>query len=430
MSETVIKIIQLMSDFVFLYPLLMSFVWMIGGLIFHWRLERGRTTPPPLNDFPLFSIVLPCHNEERHLEETIDHLLAVDYPCFEIILVDDGSKDNTSGLLRDFTEKHEKVRAVYMRENRGKGAALNMGTLVARGDLILTLDADALLDRNALRWLAWHFEEYPRVGAITGNPRVLNRTTLLSKIQTGEYATIIGLIKRAQRILGKVLTVSGVVAAFRKQALVSVRFWDTDMQTEDIDITWKLETHFWDIRFEPRALCWVRVPETILGLWRQRLRWAQGGLEVLFKYRSIWLDWKQRRLWPIYIEYLLSITWAYSFWILVVLVSFQLLLRPLIPVELSPPVPPLWTGAVLAFTCLVQFVVSLYVDRRYEENFARHLFWVIWYPFVYWLINAITIAVALPKCIIEGKKGFATWESPDRGLDDIFSKPEDETWRT
>ena len=421
MSATIIYIIQRISDFVFLYPLLMSFVWMTGGLIFYWRLERKVTEPPSIDSSQIFSIVLPCHNEERHLEETVAHLLDLDYPDYEIVLVDDGSSDNTAGIIRDLTDNHPKVRAVYMKENRGKGAALNMGSIVAKGDLILTMDADALLDRNALRWLAWHFQEYPRVGAITGNPRVLNRTTLLSKIQTGEYATIIGLIKRAQRILGKVLTVSGVIAAFRRQALISVRFWDNDMLTDDIDITWKLETHFWDIRFEPRATCWVRVPETIRGLWKQRLRWAQGGLEVLLKYRSIWLDWRQRRLWPIYIEYLLSLFWAYSFWLLIVLAAFQVLFRPLVPIELAPPIPPLWTGAVLALTCLVQFIVSLYVDYRYEKKFVRYLFWVIWYPFIYWIINALTIAVALPKCLLEGRRGPATWESPDRGIEDVIN---------
>ncbi|MFQ5328643.1 MAG: poly-beta-1,6-N-acetyl-D-glucosamine synthase [Thermodesulfobacteriota bacterium] len=417
MSEITVYVVQRISDFIFLYPLLMSIVWMIGGIIFYWRLERKVTEPPSIDSCQPFSIVLPCHNEGQYLEESVSHLLELDYSDYEIILVDDGSSDNTAGIIRSLAERHQKVRAVYMKENMGKGAALNMGSIVAMGEFILTMDADALLDHNALKWLAWHFEEYPRVGAITGNPRVLNRTTLLSKIQTGEYATIIGLIKRSQRILGKVLTVSGVIAAFRKQALISVRFWDNDMLTDDIDITWKLETDFWDIRFEPRATCWVRVPETLRGLWKQRLRWAQGGLEVLLKYRSVWLDWRQRRLWPIYIEYLLSLFWAYSFWLLIFLVLIQILFRPIVPIELAPPIPPLWTGAVLAFTCLVQFAVSLCVDHRYEKNIVKYLFWVIWYPFVYWIINALTIFVALPKCILEGRSGPARWESPDRGID-------------
>jgi biofilm PGA synthesis N-glycosyltransferase PgaC len=422
MKTLVFTLFRFINDFVYLYPLLMSFVWMIGGLIFYRRLERKITTPPVLDEYPLFSIVIPCHNEERQIIDTIEQLLKLDYPAYEIIAVDDGSTDKTASILKDLCNKHEKVRAVYLKENQGKGAALNTGCMVARGDLILTIDADTLLDPEALKWMAWHFHKFPRVGAITGNPRVLNRTTLLAKIQTGEYATIIGLIKRAQRLLGKVLTVSGVIAAFRKQAIASVGFWDTDMLTEDIDITWKLEKQFWDVRYEPKAICWVLVPETIKGLWRQRLRWAQGGIEVLRKHKDIWHDWRQRRLWPVYIEYVFSTFWAYAFWILIIMWALQKMFNIFLPIRFIPPIPPLWTGSILALTCLLQFAVSLYIDHTYDRKLFKYLFWVIWYPFIYWIINAITITVAVPKALLKKKGTRAVWKSPDRGIDNIFIK--------
>lgn len=103
-------------------------------------------------------------------------------------------------LLHDLCKKHACVRSIYMDENSGKAAALNAACMIANGDYILTIDADAQLDPDALIWMAWHFNTSPRVGAVTGNPRVQNRTTLLAKIQIGEFATIVGLIKRAQRV--------------------------------------------------------------------------------------------------------------------------------------------------------------------------------------------------------------------------------------
>ena len=415
-----VNLLQFINDFVYLYPLFMSFVWMIGALIFYHRIERKVKLPPIIKEYPFFSILIPCHNEEKQIKETVTKLMELDYPNYEIILIDDGSTDRTASILHELSEKHERVRAVYLRENQGKGAALNVGCLVAKGDLILTIDADALLDPKALKWMAWHFDRFPRVGAITGNPRVLNRTTLLGKIQTGEYASIIGLIKRTQRILGKVLTVSGVIAAFRKQALLSVGLWDKDMVTEDIDITWKLEKYFWDVRFEPRVICWVMVPETLKGLWRQRLRWAQGGIEVLNKHLNIWQEWKQRRLWPVYVEYVFSTFWAYSFWLLIAMWLGQEIFSLRLPVRLLPPIPPRWTGSILALTCVVQFSVSMYVDNSYEKKFLRYLFWVIWYPFVYWMINALTIVVAVPKALFRKKGAKAVWKSPDRGFDKLM----------
>ncbi len=414
--------LEFINDFVYLYPLFMSFVWMIGALIFHYRIEKKLKLPPSMKEYPFFSILIPCHNEEKQVKETVAKLLELDYPAYEIILIDDGSTDGTASILHELTRIHEQVRAVYLKENQGKGAALNVGCLVAKGELILTIDADAFLDSGALKWLAWHFERFPRVGAITGNPRVLNRTTLLGKVQTGEYSSIIGLIKRTQRILGKVLTVSGVIAAFRKQALLSAGLWDKDMVTEDIDITWKLEKHFWDVRFEPRAVCWVLVPETLKGLWRQRLRWAQGGIEVLKKHVDIWQSWKQRRLWPVYVEYVFTTFWAYSFWILIAMWFGQEIFHLAYPLRLEPPIPPQWTGSILALTCVIQFSVSLYVDNAYDKKFLKYLFWVIWYPFIYWMISALAIVVAVPKALLKKRGAKAVWKSPDRGFDKLIMR--------
>ncbi len=410
-------LLSIISGFVFLYPLLMSFVWMVGGLIFFLRRERQKE-PPPLKNLPFFSIILPCYNEEYCIEHTIHCLMNIDYPNFEVIVVNDGSTDNTRWILEYLIDIYPRLRVVNFVQNQGKATALNYGILVSRGEYLLCLDADGLLDRQALRWLAWHFVNFPRVGAVTGNPRVINRSSLLSKIQIGEFATIIGLIKRTQRLLGKVLTVSGVMAAFRKKALLSVGLFDPTMATEDIDITWKLQKNFWDIRYEPRALSWIYVPETLKGLWRQRVRWAQGGVEVVLKHWDIWKDWRQRRLWPIYIEYLTDIFWAYGLFILAIL-SLLEFLGVIKGIPFFPaPIPPRWTGAILGATCVLQFFLSLILERRYEKYFFRYYFWVLGYPFCYWFLSAVTMVYAVPKVLFKRRKR-ARWKSPDRGLGEL-----------
>ncbi len=407
-----------LNDFVYLYPLMMTLIWIVGGIIFYLRRERNRDVPPELEDYPFFSILVPCHNEETMVETTLRRLQKLNYPDYEVIAIDDGSTDGTMEVLHRLSEEMGKLRVIHLNENHGKAVALNVGCLAARGELIFSIDADTLLSKDALTWTAWHFVNFPRVGAVTGNPRVLNRSSLLARIQVGEYATIIGLIKRTQRLLGKILTVSGVVAAFRKQALFSVGFWDNDMVTEDIDITWKLEKKFWDIRFEPKALCWVLVPETLRGLWIQRVRWAQGGVEVLRKHCGVLLSWKQRRIWPVYFEYGLSVLWAYIFLFLILVWALQNFGLFGFWMKVPPPIPPRWTGAILAMVCLSQFLVSLVIERQYEKSILRYYFWIIWYPFCYWLISILTLTYAFPKAILKPSGKRAVWKSPDRGLQD------------
>ena len=422
-----ISLFESINYFVLLYPIYMSLVWIVGGLIFYVRREGGQQKLPELEHYPLFSIIIPAYNEEDHIQRVISYLSTVNYPKYEVIVVNDGSTDKTEKILNDLVTRYPQcLRVVHLVSNMGKATALNTGILVSRGEFILTIDADAFLHPDALRWIAWHFVKFPRVGAVTGNPRVANRTTLLAKIQVCEYASIIGLIKRTQRLLGKMLTVSGVIAAFRKTALYDVGLLATDMVTEDIDLTWKLEKRFWDIRFESRALCWVLVPETVRGLWRQRQRWAQGGVEVLKKHSNIWLDWRQRRLWPIYVEYLVSAVWAYNFLMLMILWGVIILIQGTIgkymditlTIPLNPAIPK-WGGSILALTCLIQFFVSAFIDHKYEKSVLKYYFWVIWYPFFYWSISALALAVATPKALIKRSGTRAVWRSPDRGFKDM-----------
>jgi biofilm PGA synthesis N-glycosyltransferase PgaC len=212
-----------------------------------------------------------------------------------------------------------------------------------------------------------------------------------------------------------VFTVSGVVAAFRKAALQRNRYWNTDMVTEDIDLTWLVQADHWDVRYEPNALCWIWMPETLRGLWKQRLRWAQGGVEVLRRYAGRVLSWRRRRMWGLLIEYSLSVLWAYTM-AFIFLLFFLGLFLPLPPALTVNTVLPQWNGVILGFTCLVQFAVSMMMDSRYEKGHWREYFWVIWYPLVFWLINMLTTVVAVPKALLKRRGERAVWVSPDRGL--------------
>lgn len=412
------QILILLLDFAFFYPLVMSLTWMSGSLLYFLHWERNappREKPPVLPEYPLVSLIVPCHNEGPQVRETILQLTAQRYPAFEIIAVNDGSSDDTGALLDELQQEVPQLRVIHFSSNQGKAMGLRMATLAARGDYLVCIDGDALLDEYATHWLISQMLSGARVGAVTGNPRIRNRATLLGKLQVGEFSSIIGLIKRAQRVYGRVFTVSGVIVCFRKSALHDVGYWSTDIVTEDIDISWRLQMKLWDIRYEPNALCWILTPETLRGLWRQRLRWAQGGAEVILRYTHGMFRWRLRRKWLVVAEYLLSMMWAYVMLGVVVLWLLGLFL-PLPPGLHVTTLLPQWNGVVLGAVCLLQFLVSLVIDRRYETRIGRNYYWMIWYPLVYWLLNTLTTVVALPKALLKRKGTAAVWVSPDRGV--------------
>jgi poly-beta-1,6-N-acetyl-D-glucosamine synthase len=408
-----------LQQFIFLYPLFMSYLWTVGAIYFYFHWEKRSPMPdtaPALKSTPFVSIIVPCFNEEANVQETMDSLLVQNYPDFEIIAVNDGSSDGTGIILDELSAAHPRMRIIHFAQNQGKGLALCMGALASRGEFIVCIDGDSLLHPNATAYLVQPLIDNPRAGAVTGNPRIRTRSSLLGRIQVGEFSSIVGMIKRAQRIYGRIFTVSGVVTAFRKQALHRVGYWSLNMVTEDIDISWKLQRDHWSILYAPNALCWILMPETMRGLWRQRLRWAQGGAEVSLKnIRSLW-RWRLRRMWPLLVEYFVSVSWAFAFLLSVLLWAIGLFVPMPEGLYVRSIFPPAFTGLVLGTTCLLQFAASIIIESRYEPQLWRQIAWTIWYPTVYWAIVVATSIVGFPKALAKRRSKRAAWVSPDRGV--------------
>ena len=406
--NVLLKTIEL---FVFWYPAIMSVVWIAGGNIFYMCIERGN--PLPLYKTPMVSILVPCFNEADTVENTVKRLSEMKYPNYEIIVINDGSSDNTSESVTGLVDKYPNLRFIDLKENCGKANALYLGLIAAKGEILLGVDSDSYVMPDALNYMVPHFTNRfngERVGAVTGNPRVRNRSSLLAKIQLCEYSSIISLIKRTQRIWGKVMTVSGVVVAFRKRALIDAELWDRDMITEDIGVTWKLEKKFWDVRYEPRALCMMLVPETVRGLAKQRGRWTSGGMEILRRHNNIFTSWKERRLVPVYMEQLMSILWSICWLLMLIIIVYNLIVN-----RNYIQMPYIWKSLFLSSVCLIQFGVAMLLDRKYDPHLLKHSVVAIWYPFFYWYINALLVIKSLPTLFKNNRK-LAVWSSPDRGI--------------
>ena len=390
-----------------LYPAALALLWCGLALVWSWRCEwreRWLSVAPEGESGPPVSVLIPCFNEGPRLQETLRAALALRWSEWEVIAINDGSSDHTAAVLEAMAVDQPRLRVVHLASNQGKAVALRTGALLARHALLLCIDADALLDPHALGWIVRHFARDPGLAAVAGNPRIRNRSTLLGRLQVGEFSMIVGLLKRAQSQLGLLFCVPGVIGCFRRAALQSVDDWDPRRLTEDIDLTWRLQRAGWRVIYEPHALVWILMPETLTGLWRQRLRWARGGLEVLGANLDLLQTPRQWRLLPLLLEPLASLVWVHL-----------LVLLPLLQFTWHRGFSFGLAGDLL-LVCAVQFAVSFWLDRPYDEGLPRIGFWMIWYPMAYWLLSAAVSLQALWQ--VNERRGArrARWVSPDRGL--------------
>ena len=375
------------------YPIFTSAIWVATSIAFFFRRERRRRWILVRPGYrPKVTVLLSAYNEEDHIEATIEGVLAIDYPDYEVVVVNDGSTDSTVEKIKPYADRGD-LRLIHKTMNEGKAMALNDAIPHTQGEIILIIDADAVPDRHILKKMVPHFQS-SRVGAVTGNPRVANRSSLLSKLQAIEFTSIVSLQRRGSRIWGKMLTMSGVVGAFDRNVLLDAGLFAPEMATEDIDLTWKIQLKFYEIRYEPQAIVWMRVPTSMGGLWRQRKRWALGLSQVVRRHASSVSAWRARRLWPVLAECLLSILWAYAFVGLTILWAVSYVAG--YPPVGASPIPNYW-GMLIGTMCLIQLLVGVILDWRYDRNLPWYYLFAVFYPLVYWIFMAIVTVVATPS---------------------------------
>lgn len=238
---------------------------------------------------PAVTILVPAYNEAEVIQASIRSLLHLDYPYYEILVIDDGSTDATYLRARELEGqyRHCSVR-VLTKGNGGKAHALNAGVQAASTDFILCMDGDSKLSRNALRMGMQPFVD-PDVGAVAGNVKVVNRGSLLTRLQALEYIQGLNMARQAQAFFRSVAIVPGPLGLFRRSALVEVGGYEMDTFAEDADLTLRILERGWKIHYEPRAVAHTEAPEKVLDLVKQRYRWTRGVLQAVRKRRrGLW----------------------------------------------------------------------------------------------------------------------------------------------
>ncbi len=323
---------------VIIFGLIQTFVYLLQLVIAAYALSRR---PPVARSSllwhrygdiaPPISLIVPAYNEQMNIVESVHSMLALEYPAYEVIVVNDGSKDETLQRLidafelvsfrRSFEEtiKHEPIKGIYAsprsdrlfvvdKSNGGKADAQNAGINVCRAPIFCVIDGDSILEPDALLRAVQPFIEDPeRVIAVGGTIRIANNSTIeggrvktvrlptrvLPLFQVAEYLRAFLMARLAWSHVNTLMLVSGAFGVFRRREAVAVGGFTKGSMGEDLDFVIKLHRHMLDkkkeyrIEFIPEPVCWTEAPETLAVLARQRSRWQRGALEVFFRYRSM-----------------------------------------------------------------------------------------------------------------------------------------------
>ena len=247
-----------------------------------WRhARRRRRNPRPAYETAV-SVIVPAFNEAANIVATVRSLLASEHADLEIIVVDDGSTDDTATLVEALD--HANVR-VLRRTNGGKAAALRTGVAAARNDVLVLIDGDTIVEPDTIGMLIRAFAD-PAVGAVAGNAKVANRRGVIGRWQHLEYVVAFNLDRRVFEMADCMTTVPGALGGFRRSALEAAGGVRSDTLAEDTDLTMAIVRAGWRVVYEDQACAWTEAPGTWTGLWRQRYRWCYGTMQAMWKHRA------------------------------------------------------------------------------------------------------------------------------------------------
>lgn len=236
---------------------------------------------------PMVSILIPCYNESLTLLNCVNSIIKQNYKNFEILIIDDGSTDNTLDVAKNINNKKVKV---FTKKNGGKASALNYGIKNAKGELIISLDADSIFIKNTLQEITKPFVNKNTV-ACCGNIKISNPNNILTNLQSLEYISGLNIQRRTFAYLNCMQVISGAIGCFRKDKLLEINGYSTDTIVEDMDITIAI-SKLGNVDYIGDAIAYTEAPENIKDFCKQRYRWVYGSFEVLFKYKDMLFNTK------------------------------------------------------------------------------------------------------------------------------------------
>ena len=340
---------------------------------------------------PLVTVMIPAHDEETVISNTVENILSMDYPNFEIIVIDDRSSDNTASVIKDLEAKHAQVRALIREKDAfpGKSAVLNDALKIAHGEAILVFDADATVEPDFLNKLIPHLEPAD-VGAVQARKIIRNKdVNFLTRCQNNEYTFDTYLQVSRDAIKGAV-ELRGNGELIKRQALEDIDGWNNYTITDDLDMSTRLHIKGWDVRFCPDACVYEEGIVYVFPLFRQRRRWLEGTIRRYLEYfgaamKSKKMSLRARLDMAVYITQFIMPLW---FMMEVVFRIIKLLTDKIDPYSLHNV---LWSSLIVSAVVGLGFFSAIrYSLRKYDfvprmSSFRQALettvyFLIIWFP--------------------------------------------------
>lgn len=269
-----------------------------------WRYERVLKRRVA-NYRPKVSVMIPAWNEEVGLLDTVRSLIESTYKNTELVVVNDGSTDNSDQMMRDFVKEYELkkeearksntpiIDVVYhYKQNGGKGSALNKAIELATGDILLSIDADCMVDKNAVANFVKYFAD-PKVMAAVGNVKIGNTRTVVGMIQYLEFLFSF-YFKKADSVFNAIYIIGGAAGAFRKEIFEKFGGYNTTNITEDIELSMRIQDAGMKIVYAADALVYTEGASDVNGLKKQRLRWKRGRFQTFMDLRHMFFSLKKR----------------------------------------------------------------------------------------------------------------------------------------
>lgn len=267
---------------IYFFYMFVSLYFLLLSLLLYFHNKNKLMYVPDLKENHTLTVLVPAYNEEETIAATIEHIFESDYKGLEeVIVINDGSKDNTLKIVKSMQKKYLKL-VVIDKKNSGKADSLNYALKFAKGDFVAIIDADSYPEKKAFSQMMGYFDNN-QVGAVTAACTPINRETFLGKLQSIEYK-IIAFTRKLLEFIDSIYVAPGSLSIYRTKALLEIGGFDKTNMTEDIESTWHILSNGWKVRMCFAAKVTTVVPTKFKAWWIQRVRWTVGGFQVLKKY--------------------------------------------------------------------------------------------------------------------------------------------------